>query len=327
MHVAANPSGVVSSSPPAAGYQQAKWREYIEGASQQQWRTLRSEVAKLHREEYQSAVIRCSWCAGTTCKLDSVDLLCHPERRPQTAAYDARADKPPHTLCISCVVHLVKNQERFLVRQLESDRRAGEDTSQLEWLMNIPLKVLPCPLCKTPNVLTMRTAFNESLARKVVAESGAATQYKVHFSATNAVCDNFTVEEVFENERRPMFGSFSPQNVLTLDWRGRYSNGGGSAMERSISPKPNRAWVWLETHAPDVTLPNTGVGGWQYAKFSWAADPLEYSPVISIFHFVRRRRLLHTRVRMNEDVQNRLSAVVDELERTGQGRFRLALFV
>lgn len=295
-----------------------KWKEYLQVASERQAKELRSEVATIHRDNSRMDLTPCMYCGGSTCKLELVSLQCFPERRPQTAAYDPKAVAPPHAICFSCIAYLVKRQHRFFAKQIEKDREAKEDISNAVWLNDSAIKILPCPICKSPNVLTMNTAFNEGLSRKRIEMSGATTQYQVHFAATKVLSDNFSVEEVYENERRPLFGSFDSNNMLTLDWRSNFSNGGGSAVERSISSKPNRAWLWLETHSPDVTLPRSGIGGWQYSAFSWPADPMEYSADVSLFHFVRRRRLLHTRIRMSQEVLQQLSLIEEELERTGK---------
>lgn len=295
-----------------------KWKEYLQVASERQARELRSEVAQIHRDNSRMDLTPCLYCNNSTCTLELVTLQCFPERRPQTAAYDAKAVRPPHSICFSCITHLVKKQHRFLAKQIEKEREAKEDITNLQWLHGSAIKILPCPICKSPNVMTVHTAFNEGLSRKRIEMSGATTQYQVHFAATKVLSDNFSIEEVYENERRPLFGTFSSNNMLALDWRGSFSNGGGSAVEQSKSVKPNRAWLWLETHSPDVTLPRSGVGGWQYHSLAWPSDPMEYSADVSLFHFVRRRRLLHTRIRMSHEVLQQLSLVEADLARTGK---------
>jgi hypothetical protein len=192
-----------------------------------------------------------------------------------------------------------------------SERR--KELSATEFLRKLKVKIIPCPLCKTPNVLLQQQAsFNEGYLRKDLSRDGKITQYQVQDRVTKALQDSWTVEEVYENQRRFIFGCFSADNLRTLDFRGAFSTENGCEVQNDHR-KPNRYWVWLELDEPDRTLKKAAENGWMYAS-DWQTSRNNYEKEISIFHFVRTRRLLHTRIRISEALKDELKIFDPEFE-------------
>lgn len=291
--------------------QQVRWRNSLEEQSRKLYGNLRKVVNDTHFEIKRDVVSRiiCDHCKGDKLELDLVELICCPDKRPQTCPYYAEAPAPPHRVCHSCLAQLVRQYEAFLSQliQKEKKRHPGDEVTT-QYVHGLHAKLIPCPLCKTPNVLTVQTAFNEGYLRKFMSKDGTITRYQVHQKATTTLRDNFTVEEVYENQRRPLFGHFSAENLRSLDFRGNLSTERGCELpdaHDSEYRKPNKNWVWLELRAPDQTLNKAAENGWMYGS-SWKDSRNDYEKEISLFHFVRTRRLLHTRVRLSNEVREEL---------------------
>ena len=215
----------------------------------------------------------------------------------------------------------MKKYDAFLKAQAEREKLANarDEEEQTKYIRDHVSKIIPCPICKTPNVLTVQTVFNEGVLRTFVDKNGTITQYQVHAQATKVLQDNFSVTDVYENQRRPFFGTFSANNLLTVDFRGNFSNENGIEIPNDHT-KPNKNWVWLEIDRPDLTLPRAGENGWMYGHFRF--DPESAESQISLFHFVRTRRLLHTRIRVSDAVKAELSKVAEEVGQREKSLFK-----
>ena len=299
----------VAADPNQEESQAVRWRTCLEDQSRSLYGALRKEVTDTHSAETFRSGERmfCDRCRHDKHRLDLVELVCCPEKRANSCQYDKEALPPPHTICHSCMALLVRQQESFMDSLIVRERRLHRgDEVQTAYIRGLLAKLIPCPLCKSPNVLTVQTAFNEGYLRKTISKDGTITQYQVHAKATAALRDNFSVEEVYENQRRPLFGCFSAKNLQTLDFRGPFSTEKGCEVPyEQTRQKPNKNWVWLELDAPDTTLLKAADGGWMYGR-EWRDSQKQYERDISLFHFVRTRRLLHTRVRISEEVREQL---------------------
>lgn len=294
---------------------QARWRTNIEIQSRKLYGHLRKVVTDIHQTTTFHVVekVYCDRCKMDKHDLDLVELICCPEKRPLSCPYFQEAPPPPHRVCHSCLSQVVRENSTFLRRLTEKEQKNHEgDEVQTKYVHGLrEAKVIACPLCKSPNVLTVQTAFNEGYLRKHMSKDGTITRYQVHSKATSSLRDNFTVEEVYENQRRPIFGSFSASNLRTLDFRGNFSTEKGCELPNANDiefQKPNKNWVWIELRAPDLTLKKAAENGWMYGT-SWADSRNDYDREISLFHFVRTRRLLHTRVRISASVRAELDAI------------------
>jgi hypothetical protein len=294
---------------------QARWRTNLELQSRKLYGHLRKVVTEVHATAifHVPEKMYCDQCKSDKHELDLVELICFPDKRPMNCPYSPESPSPPHRICHTCLARLVRDYTTLLRSLSEKERkRHPGDEIQTEYLCNLKkAKIIACPLCKSPNVLTEQRAFNEGYLRKYISKDGTITQYQVQSKATAVLRDNFSVEEVYENQRRPLFGSFSASNLRTLDFRGNYSTEKGCELPSAIGVefhKPNRNWVWIELRAPDVTLKKAAENGWMYGG-SWMDSRNDYDRDISLFHFVRTRRLLHTRVRISPLVKEELETI------------------
>lgn len=299
---------------------QARWRTNLEVQSRKLYGHLRKVVTEVHAAVifHVPEKVYCDLCKADKHELDLVDLICCPDKRPSNCPYFNESPSPPHRICHTCLARLVREYTTLLFSLSDKERkRHPGDEMQTEYLSKLTkAKIIVCPLCKSPNVLTEQRAFNEGYLRKYMSKDGTITQYQVHSKATATLRDNFSVEEVYENQRRPLFGSFSASNLRTLDFRGNYSTEKGCELPSAIGVefhKPNRNWVWIELRAPDLTLKKAAENGWMYGG-SWMDSRNDYDREISLFHFVRTRRLLHTRVRISPLVKEELEMIEENAE-------------
>jgi hypothetical protein len=289
-----------------------KWRANLERQTQKLYQVLRQAVTDLHSLETRKLdrnMGRCASCREAQYDLDLVEFICAPDRRHASCPYRGRVD-PPHHMCHQCIARSVKKYDAFLKAETARLAHQRDEEEQTKFIRDHVAKIIPCTLCKTPNVLTVQTVFNEGVLRRIVDRNGTITQYLVHVQATKVLQDNFSVSDVYENQRRPFFGTFSANNLLTIDFRGNFSNENGIEIPNDHQ-KPNKSWVWLEVDRPDLTLPRAGENGWMYSHLRFDPDSAESQ--ISLFHFVRTRRLLHTRIRVSDAVKAELQKVAEEV--------------
>lgn len=283
-----------------------KWRSHLQDQMKMANTMYARAVKEIHEEEKTSETLTCMRCKQPKYRLDFTTLECCPEKQLKER-YKGRP--PPHRFCIECVTDLIAEHKVF---------DASSQDVVLQGLSSEAMNIVVCPLCRTPNVLMAETRFHEGFARRNITRNGVMKIVVVHLGATKLLSDNFAIDECYENQRRPLFGSFSGDNLLTTDWRGNFSTPGASEIENreEYYRKPNSSWVWLEDWRPDETL--GGCNGWMYAG-RWPdnsiTEPMAgWDRYISLFYFVRRRRLLRTRIRLNEEVYQELLQIQKELE-------------
>lgn len=295
--------------------EQAGWYMTLQMQSHMLFRDLQQQVAKMHDEvknpDNSKGAVVCMRCNKKRHRLDVVQFVCHPEKRA-LVRYE-RDHKATHSFCHWCLETLFAQQDKYLTVKKNKEGDSAEDRSEREHaefllrLANHKLRVLPCPECKTPNVLTQESRFFESVERhKAIDASGVMKAYANHREATFRFVDNFVVEKVYENQRRPMFGSFSKDNLLITDWGGQFTDESQAQVLESITPPPNSAWFWIESYAADTARNGVDMNGWEYGSFSWNS---KFSARVSMFDFVRKRRLLHTRIRVSQELRAELAAI------------------
>ena len=283
-----------------------RWKKHLEERTRHCSAAYSRAIRDVHdRAKEQNQ--RCHRCRNLKYRLDFCEFLCTPEKRENKAPY--RGEDPPHRFCQDCVTELLRVQHRANIVARESDR-GGQS------VITDDLLIVPCPLCRTPNMLRSDTTFHEGFERQTCTKNGVMRLYSVHTGGTRLLTDNYVVEEHYENQRRPPFGSFSKENLLTTDWAGAHSTRGRTCIEdlEEYFAPPNKSWIWLENWTPDVTM--GGAFGWMYANRWPTANSSEpeagWERVISLFHLVRRRRMLKTRIRLNEAVETELKLIKEE---------------
>jgi hypothetical protein len=289
------------------------WRHHLEESVFAGARYLRVTVKRMRDQAREltttGAKFQCMRCQQPRFRLDLVDFECPRYRsgagrcRANLAASGSAGgadeddgDTPEHHLfCMGCIHQIVKDQERaregtsaaLVLRQALPERSA--------------LHVVVCPQCHVPAVVAQSQQFLEGLERDYVDR-----QYDVHLVATRLLRDNYWIDEVLENQRRPILGTFSSENLLFTDFCGAYADPRtlneieDEEMQHRFA-KPNPAWVFLEDWTADVA-------GWEYGS-SWQ-DLREGRGIraVSFRMFVRSRRMLRTRVRINDEVEEDLRA-------------------
>jgi len=317
------------------------WRRHLERSSTLVTTMLRRGVADLHDREVADSVAhaRCMSCHEPKYELDLVELKCFADRRPPQCPVPLESDGH-HVICHRCLEQRIKRYDACLkaaedrgeskmlsartVRNLTGSLTgtapvAMNSSTELPetYLRQLPVKIIPCFKCKSPNVLRVRTVFNESVLRTHgIDRNGLIREYTVESSATKVVQENYFVTGIYENQRRPFFGTFSCNNLLTLDFRGSFSTKSGIEVEHEhVFEKPNKNWVWVEVDDPQLT-DSTGENGWLYYGFVWDQGKAEKNP--DLFRFLRRRHLLSTRVRLSDAIREELEKLRQEEKRAAR---------
>jgi hypothetical protein len=290
-----------------------RWRKHLEDSI----RTVSGQYSRaLHEvhEKVKTQNITCARCRLPKYRLDFCEFLCTPEKRDNKAKFSPirpEDAKLPHRFCQDCIATLIRIQSRSVQWKMA-------EMEDLKKVLGGVLYIIPCPLCRSPNVLSFETLFQEGFERQNCAKNGVMKNYSVHQAATRRLAENYVVEECFENQRRPPFGVFTKENLLEMDWCGPFSTEGMTCIENLnvyFAP-PNRSWLWLEDWEPDQTM--GGASGWMYAR-RWLTNE-RYENVISLFHLVRRRRLLRTRVRFDEiEIRSELASFAEEIKTRAAG--------
>eukprot|EP01012_Entosiphon_sulcatum_P046387 TRINITY_DN6227_c0_g1_i1.p1 TRINITY_DN6227_c0_g1~~TRINITY_DN6227_c0_g1_i1.p1 ORF type:complete len:650 (-),score=60.58 TRINITY_DN6227_c0_g1_i1:19-1968(-) len=104
------------------------------------------------------------------------------------------------------------------------------------------------------------------------------------------------VDEVFENQRRPLLGSWAPPSQGSMP---AFCDAAGNHKLRDDSCLPGQDWQWTDNWRVDSSSSKDS-DGWMYA-FTWPDAhtlwrPSDWSPSSSPKDFVRRRRWIRTRV-------------------------------
>lgn len=282
---------------PAANNMDA-WRKHLICETARVARTVKKQVAVLHQDVKKSQPR--AHCLGAGCgahrmKLDMVQFLCN--------------DK--HRFCTTCV-------QKMLAEAAKGERynRCTDSTmilADLSAACNGQLQIVSCPLCRRPNVIVSIYKFHETFARE---RMDTRLELTVHRGATAVLDENCYIAVMLENQRRPFFGAFSAANLLVVDFCGAHSieptnpnaTNATEVREEDLEDtfgRPNRSWAWLDSWSPDLSLSKQN--GWRYSKNFDAAWPGEWKTDVSMMTFVRRRRMMRTRVRVNAEVKSSLA--------------------
>ena len=289
------------------------WREHLEKEAGRVARKFKEKLSEVHtqeREKLEKTRVQCAHCSERKLKEDIVSFHCSQRASMARGWKSGEAEAASatfttvHRFCNTCVLKLLTEQMQTRSRlECSSSRHLLED---LHVSCGGQFAFVVCPLCRTPNVVTQQATFIESFARE---KMDSRLQFTVHIGATKLLTENFFVEEVYENQRRPMFGAFSAENLFVLDFRGKFSTRDASEvedMERTFE-KPNLSWGWADEWSPDTRI--AGMGGWLYAT-RWEDDDSKWHPGPPRFvSFVRKRRLLRTRIRFSAEVKAALVAI------------------
>ena len=287
------------------------WRRHLEAEAAGVARCIKSKVAVMHTVVLRRLPsTRCGRCGGTKYQRDMVPFHCAAPKGQFSQDADAGgaagaggAGDVRHDFCTQCVLELLKRQW-----ETRRDLDCGESrqaVASLERSCRGRFMFVICPVCRSPNVITQSTKFCESFARERI---DSRLQFAVHVGATRMLLENYCVEEMFENQRRPFFGAFSAANLFVTDFRGHYSTQDASEIEDvgKTFEKPNSLWAWVDNWSPDVR--GAASNGWRYAT-RWDDDAGKWQTVVSLFAFVRRRRMLRTRLRLNHEVRSDLEGL------------------
>jgi hypothetical protein len=296
---------------PNADGQGSSWRAHLYAETGRVARAIKKSVAEEHqRVKNSNANLRivCQACSHHKHSLDLVVFNCVQKARGTTGE-----TRDKHRFCTECVSKLLAEMSRG-VKHINCAESVSK-LCEVQHRCNNNLRIAVCPLCRCPNVLISAVRFHETFDRDRI---DSRLQFTSHLGATQILSENFSVERVCENQRRPFFGAFSQQNLLVVDFCGAIS----TERETNVceienlsqtAERPNKSWAWMEDWSPDLSLNSRG--GWRYARnfdapwpgLGWGAEP-------TMLSFVRRRRLLRTRVRFNEEVMSALQNYFEERE-------------
>lgn len=315
MAAAAGPSPSGAAGPTrggtAGGFGGAEpWRLHLYAEASKISRNIRKVVAEQHHNALKVATgskLKCEGCLAQKFPLDLVEFTCTQYTDWQR---NRGEEHQTHRYCTECVAKMIRDSddgERFTKCE-----ESAMVLDEVKAACNHKMHLVVCPVCHCPIALTSSTRFHETFNRERV---DSRLQFTVHTGATEVLSENFAVDRMCENQRRPFFGSFSSDNLLVLDFCGEKSTereSNASEVENVIATfeRPNSRWVWLEGWVPDLSLNERA--GWRYWKNFQAKWPDGWGTEPTMFMFVRRRRLLRTRVRFNDEVRTALSAYFGE---------------
>jgi hypothetical protein len=285
----------------AAAPKQDAWRRHLEEGSARAAREIKGKLAATHTVVLRTEQpLRCDQCNHIKYHRDMVPFSCTTSKRWSSnddGGASAASAAEHHEFCTQCVLAMLKQQ--WDTRQGLECTESLALMERLERSCKHRFMFVICPVCRSPNVITQSTKFCDSFARERI---DSRLQFTVHVGATRMLGENQYVEELFENQRRPFFGAFSAANLFVTDFRGTYSTQEASEIEdvKKTFEKPNSSWAWVDNWSPDLRgAPNSG---WRYATRWEEMDDGKWSTIVSLFAFVRRRRMLRTRVRLNNEV-------------------------
>ena len=292
----------VSGTVPKGESDGSSWRDHLLGESTRVSRALKKKVAALHQQVKNTNVrATCQFCGVPKYTLDLVTFNCVQHRR-------GGDERQRHRFCTDCIKVFAKGSGP------SSCPDSAAVLAQIGDLCRQKMHLVVCPTCRCPNVLVSAIRFNPTFDRDRV---DSRLQFTVHLGASQVVSENFSVDRVCENQRRPFFGAFSRENLLVVDFCGTISteremNASEIENVETTYERPNRSWAWLDDWSPDLS--QNARGGWFYARDFTTPWPRAWSKEVQMLMFVRRRVLVRTRVRFNDEVRRALAGYFDALD-------------
>jgi hypothetical protein len=308
------------------------WREQLKSELRQLNSAITHVIATTKNNNKFEATVKCTACNVDVSELQIVRLQCQDRNEMKDGGDMAAYEEPKHYFCKDCVAEMIRHQSvtrRPLFQQ--SDKSHRYETLRQE--LNVRMRLRPgesklqakvpflllCPKCRSPNVVVRENRFQCGLDRGVRARS-LNEEFVVNLDATRLLADHFVVEVAWENQRRPPFGVFSRENLLVVDFHGKYCLPDGSALDDVDTldalnnsdeiPLPNSKWLWMEHWA---SAPGPAKDGWIYMfNFHYPVPNggRQYEP--SMLTFVRQRKLIRTRIRFTEDVIEQLNKMFSD---------------
>lgn len=204
-----------------------------------------------------------------------------------------------HVLCSDCLGDRIERQRGYLERHSNAAK-----LKQYTALQNLVL----CFECHCPHIVASRRVFNTGFSQKQSRTRGR-TEYSIDEAKTAAIQlpDMFRVESYYENQRRGMFSKFSCANLTFADSRSAYSSEAGEPVDlKAINYLCDRDFEWMEDWTCDT---NSGdPQGWSYAVNWPTANFFSWSLSASFTTFVRRRRMLRTKIKLDGRLMDKAEA-------------------
>lgn len=331
------------------------WKDHIRFELRSLYQAITHVTAKTKRDETDGRS-PCTRCTKMSFQISQFD--CHPDAM-RARDDDRPAADPIHRYCPECIAKVIVEQsaERRRVFQGQRQQSSGllskiDEKLRVQFVLptgyirpdpNIPFLVL-CPKCRSPNVLVRESRFQCALDAETKAKS-LTDEFVVNLDASRILADHFMIEKCWENQRRPPFGVFSADNLLVIDFHGRFclENSHGSAIDCAVSSAdlqeafqlPNSKWMWMEQWNPApleaqggdfVAQRSAGVDdssargeiddtvdgdGWIYPGkfFQYPCRAVKTKPDMT--SFVRQRRLIRTRMRFSDEIIEQVNACFD----------------